>query len=457
MKAHSIESIVKAYFSDPSRQLHLVKGEVLISQDYFNDRLFYVIKGSLDAMVRIEAVEGSTDQTHESLVFKATPKTFIGVYSFFSKKLRSPLTVTATMDTILAYIDISTPAINCAEYGDLAQQFMPVIVEELSTRQMRSIEASYTREVALKNLHENRQLAILGEMAAGVTHELNNVMAVIERNSHSLAKHYLGKLPQFYKNNHSNQISEIVGAFGKGLNVGQKINHQAVREVAQKMMDKFSISYDCAKRLSAMYEGTFPKKLPDNYLDQLLEWEVGREWHDLQRTSLHASKLLKSIKLLVRTPEPHVAHKISNSLNEAINLMRHLIDEEAVTLILELGSVPEVLANPTELIQVWVNLIKNAIEAMQCSEENERILKISLSRHQQKVIVTIANNGPSIPKSVQERIFTPCFTTKTKGQTIGLGLGLSIVKRIVNEHDASIILESESNWTNFMIIFNVLR
>ncbi|GBU10301.1 sensor histidine kinase [Gammaproteobacteria bacterium] len=448
MKESSIEFIVQEYFSDPTRQFTLKQGKPLVEQGQFNDRLFYVLKGNLEARINYDDAEG---EAQNSLVFNATAKTFLGVYSFFSKKFRSPLTVIATIDTKLAYIDSDVAAINAEEYGSLTQQFMPMIVEELSKRQMRSIESSHMREVALNNLHEHKQLTMLGKMAAGITHELNNVMSVIDRNSYNLVQGYQHKLE-----------SELTlwKAFGKGLKFGQTISHKDAREHAQILMKRFpTISYDYAKRLSAMLKGQIPNELADDHKIQLREWEAGRDCYDLRLASTHAVNLLKSIKLLVSAPKEHIVCDLHASLSEAIALVRNIMPD--VEMQIELEEVQDILGNPTELIQIWVNILKNAAEAMQIEHVNNPMIKVRLHQYEDKIFVSITNNGPKIPDLIAAQIFLPNFTTKTANENkssnskiIGLGLGLSIVKRIIVEHQARILLDSKEGLTKFTILFN---
>ena len=90
-----------------------------------------------------------------------------------------------------------------------------------------------------------------------------------------------------------------------------------------------------------------------------------------------------------------------------------------------------------EISQVWTNLLQNAIQAMRL----EGTLLISAKLNGDSVVVSFKDSGPGIDPEIQERIFEPFFTTKKAGE--GSGLGLDIVKKIVEKHDGSIWLESE--------------
>jgi signal transduction histidine kinase len=91
----------------------------------------------------------------------------------------------------------------------------------------------------------------------------------------------------------------------------------------------------------------------------------------------------------------------------------------------------------SELNQVWTNLIHNALQAM----HNSGTLKVSVFAQDGGVAVSIADNGPGIPEDIKVQIFEPFFTTKPIGE--GSGLGLDIVKKILDKHHGRIDLHSE--------------
>ena len=108
---------------------------------------------------------------------------------------------------------------------------------------------------------------------------------------------------------------------------------------------------------------------------------------------------------------------------------------------------PKVNAYAGELNQVWTNLIVNAIDAM---EQNGHLhFKSYADRH--FVCVEITDNGTGIPEDIQTRIFEPFFTTKGMGE--GTGMGLDIVKKIIERHDADITLDSKPGKTTFKLCF----
>jgi signal transduction histidine kinase len=116
--------------------------------------------------------------------------------------------------------------------------------------------------------------------------------------------------------------------------------------------------------------------------------------------------------------------------------------KHGITLYKEFEEVPSILCYPDELNQVWTNLIHNAIQAM----EGKGDLTISVGRNPKGfenlsgLDVRITDTGKGIPPEIKARIFDAFFTTKAAGE--GSGLGLYIVKQIIDKHKGNITYES---------------
>jgi signal transduction histidine kinase len=94
---------------------------------------------------------------------------------------------------------------------------------------------------------------------------------------------------------------------------------------------------------------------------------------------------------------------------------------------------------------VWANLIDNALDAVR---ENGRVT-VTARAEGPKVVMRVTDDGPGIPAEVQSRIFDPFFTTKAVGK--GTGLGLDIVRRLLDKNGGSIEVESEPGRTEFRV------
>jgi len=106
---------------------------------------------------------------------------------------------------------------------------------------------------------------------------------------------------------------------------------------------------------------------------------------------------------------------------------------------------PRISAYGSELNQVWMALLENALDALR----NEGCIRLTVARSGEYVVTEISDNGPGIPAEIQPRIFEPFFTTKAPGS--GLGLGLDTAQRIVRQHGGYIHVESQPGSTCFQV------
>jgi signal transduction histidine kinase len=114
-------------------------------------------------------------------------------------------------------------------------------------------------------------------------------------------------------------------------------------------------------------------------------------------------------------------------------------------------SLPRIMANGSELNQVWTNLVVNALDAI----EGEGVITITTRPGPTGIAVEIADDGPGIPEELRSRIFEPFFTTKPVGK--GTGLGLDIARRIVIANRGEILLRSGRDGTAFVVNLPVAR
>ena len=121
-----------------------------------------------------------------------------------------------------------------------------------------------------------------------------------------------------------------------------------------------------------------------------------------------------------------------------------------ITLEKNLGSIPSILAKPEEIQQVFLNIISNAVQAM----EGKGKLTLSSQQDNGFIVVQIRDTGQGIPPEYISKVFDPFFTTKQQGE--GTGLGLNIVHRVVEQYGGNIKIESEpGEGTTFVISFPV--
>jgi signal transduction histidine kinase len=139
-------------------------------------------------------------------------------------------------------------------------------------------------------------------------------------------------------------------------------------------------------------------------------------------------------------------------VDSAIQLLEHRLKSYNVEVkIIRDTDLPPIQVDPEQLKEAFVNLIINACEAMENGGTIIIIEEVSTETpDKQKVIIRLSDDGPGIPKLIREKLFQPFFSTKEEGT----GLGLSVVSRIIHEHDGKIEISSkEGKGTTFVIYF----
>ncbi len=459
-----LKRINLAYFSEPERILTMKKGDAVARQGEENKRLYLILSGSVVSYRHVVKEDPETASTSHNIykAFRAGPGDYLGVQSFFSGWYRSSTDLIAETDLELAYIDDTTPAMEPEKYGTLLEQFVPAIVHELSARNTRVFDRSVEKEEARKLLHRSEMAATLGQLSAGIAHELNNALGVLSRRTDFVVD-FLTK--QLQSGN-----ADRYTLYEKGLEGDSSASTSEQRKMARKYEKEYGISQDAARAL-AQIPGveSQPDLLSKKFLSKLEEnlpfWELGHDLHDMKLAVRHATGIVRSVRLLgggnTRREE---GVNVVDSITEGVALVKSNLRGLTFEMIMPPAeTVPCIFADVTELVQIWVNLLQNACDAlkiagtadpairMECRVE--RVVSNDQTSHTTKEIhVSVTDNGPGVPRELYEKIFRPNFTTKKKGLSFGLGLGLTIVRRIVDSYGGRICLDSVPGKTVFTIV-----
>ena len=156
------------------------------------------------------------------------------------------------------------------------------------------------------------------------------------------------------------------------------------------------------------------------------------------------ARIVKNFLALARQRPPERTDvRLDEVVQEAVELLAYELRTSNVEVVLDLaGDLPVVWADAHQLHQVVVNLLANAHQAMRHMDAERRItIRTRLAREPARLLLEVIDTGPGIPAEIQSRIFEPFFTTKPQGE--GTGLGLSLCKRMLEEHEGTITAESE--------------
>lgn len=423
----SVEAAIERHFTDPTRTTRLAEGEVLLRQGETNRRLYRVRHGAIAGYTTDD--DGTTTPA-----MRAGPGDLVGVQSFFGGSHESNLTLEALEPTELGYIERDMPIAP----GDpsLERLLMPIVLAELIRRQRAALEFAERERQTRQRLDQLERVSALGQLAAGVAHELNNALTVLVRGTSWIARTIQHRVADYER--------RLYQAFDAGASQGRSVSASDARRRAAQIEKTFRLSYADARRLAATGLDDAQLRsfdLDARNVDKVLQlWELGATIHDMQLASDQAAHVIKSMRDLGTAHGGDDAQTIdvNDTIRTALKILRGHLEQVQVTA--DLGELPPIRASRGKLVQVWTNILKNAVEAMTAGRTPTRppAIHITSQATASWVVVTIDDTGPGIADDVLPRIFEPSFTTKKQGLSFGLGLGLSIVQRLVSEQGGDV-------------------
>ncbi|MDN5214849.1 two-component regulator propeller domain-containing protein [Fulvivirgaceae bacterium BMA12] len=244
------------------------------------------------------------------------------------------------------------------------------------------------------------KMASLGQLTAGVAHEINNPVNFIFNGINGLDKN----LQQFLK---------IVGEYEQ-LNSDDNLKNQ----LAAILKKKESLNYDDLKK------------------------DIREMIPTIKEGAERAAQIVKSLQTFVWSADVDTVYEdIHKGLESTLLLLSNQLKNRIVVRKNFQADNPVMQCLPGQLNQVFMNIIINAIQVLK--EREQGTIDIETRSDEKHIYISIADNGKGIPEKAKEKIFEPFYTTKPVGQ--GTGLGLSISYNIVREHGGSISVESEVN------------
>lgn len=192
---------------------------------------------------------------------------------------------------------------------------------------------------------------------------------------------------------------------------------------------------------------------------QILHRELpqGSDLHEsvdlISRAGARAAQVVRNLLDFARKEEYHLdLTDVNETIEEAVELVQHELLARGVDVVMELDhEIPLILASADMLQSVWLNLLLNAIDAL--DKETQRIC-IASERSKQELRISVTDNGRGISAKNLSHIFEPFFTTKAPGR--GTGLGLSVSSRIIRQHGGSFQVDSQpGSGSTFTVILPI--
>lgn len=247
---------------------------------------------------------------------------------------------------------------------------------------------------AHNQLLQSEKMASIGHLASGVAHEINNPIGFVNSNLSSLQRY----------------VHNLFAALAAYEACETELNAQTRNELAQ-MKQKLDLNYlreDAVNLLSESMDGLQRvKRIVQDLKDFSHVDETEKQWANLE-----------------------------HGLDSTINLIWNEIKNKA-EVVKEYGEIPKIECNPSQLNQVFMNLLMNAVQAIEVKGR----ITIRTGQEDEQVWVEIEDNGKGIKPEHMEYIFDPFFTTRPVGT--GMGMGLSLSYSIVQKHGGRIEVKSE--------------
>ncbi|MCK5524655.1 MAG: GHKL domain-containing protein [Thiomargarita sp.] len=325
-------------------------------------------------------------------------------------------------------------------------------------------EALEELKLAQEELVQSEKMAALGQLVAGIAHEINTPLGAIRSSVGNIAnfldKKTLEELPRFFNSLSQEQQKDFFNLLQKGLQQEatfsikeeRKFKKALARTLEENGIKKATM---VATKLVCIgiydnIEDFLPLLKASNSADiiQIAYKLAGlqKSTHNISIATDRASKVVFALKSFARYDKS--GKKISANLTDGIETVLTLYHHQlklGIEVIKNYADLPLVQCYPDELNQVWTNLIHNAIQAM----NNKGTLQIDVAMQEATMVINITDNGVGIPADIQGKIFDPFFTTKPPGE--GSGLGLDIVRKIIEKHDGKISVTSTPGQTTFSV------
>lgn len=350
------------------------------------------------------------------------------------------------------------------ESAETANTQITLLNEQLQVDNHRLETTLQELQLTQQELVRSEKMAVLGQLVAGVAHEINTPLGAIRAsitNTSDILDHSLHDLPRLFQLLAEAQQDMFFALLERSLQSTEKPSARETRKLKRALQEELE-ALDIAENADMMadllmdmgvYRHVNPFAAlfqhPDASFILHLAYDLSGLQKNGQTISLaveRASKVVFALKNYARYDQDNekMPADIRDGIETVLTLYHNQL-KQGVEVFRHYDDVPPILCYPDELNQVWTNLVHNALQAM----DYRGTLEIALSHQASHVVVRVTDSGKGIPPDVQARMFEPFFTTKPAGE--GSGLGLSIVQQIIEKHAGSISVESQPGHTTFRV------
>jgi PAS domain S-box-containing protein len=343
-------------------------------------------------------------------------------------------------------------------------------IEEVNASLEERVAENTKKNIDLsKSIIEQEKLATIGEISAGIAHDLNTPLGTIKVGADNV-RFMLSSILKRELNSLSKEDLELIHHRIETVETEMFVGGLQLRKEKSELLDQMKDDYpnvddsiqerivdnlvkarinkDEKEIIAKIYASSNPLL----FVEVLYQVQMAAsQLETIKKSSDKAVKVVQDVRAFIKGEVSQNERKEFN-IHENISTVLGIFNYELrqnVDLKFEVDPSLTMIGFDVKLFQLWSNLIKNAFEAME--DQEEKYIGIYSQVENGKIQLTFENNGPKIPDEVRENMFKKFYTTKAKKS--GTGLGLSIVKNILHDHNATIDVFSDEQITKFIVTF----